>query len=368
MSEATHIIETVSRTTTMHFLAAQTGDVPQPFENLYFQRNLSSAPPLSEQFDDRAQAIYRGLDPKTVFFPAANRGHYPDESEQELAAIADALNQHGADSLFQARDARHLDRVNWLGLASKDGHAIIDDAILETAGHTKQPDDLGYFRRIPKTDFAVVGPKQDNDLSLSLAMGVADCLAIPVIDTATHAFGFAHAGRPGTGLRTSEQTANMLIERFGSRSRHLVAYLGEGVCQPCYKVDEKTYDGFVEDFGGRTEIDKVLEQYPEALAEFTGQEGKQIGIDLYAFNKYLLASQRIGEIIVAPNCTARMNAQCATLDAAEVESVPEGKQRFFSHERAKGKTVGWTTEDGRTIELNTFHLTTPRNLTTLTRH
>jgi len=352
-----------------HELAAGIANLPFGFQALNFQRSLASAPELTSQFDDRAQAIYAGLNPKTVFFPLTQQAKYPNIPEDERAEIAQALNDHGSRSLRLARETLRLANVEWLGLASRDGGAVIDRGEVSNLMADKVPDDLGYIRRLKATDFAVVGPKTDVDSPLSLAMGAADCLAIPLVDRVTGAFGLTHAGRPGTGLRTAEQTVGLLRSEFRSNPKDLVAWLGEGVCPSCYDVDETTFTGFVADFGGRTAIDKVVSQYPKALATKETPTGKRVGIDLYAFNKYLLAEQGVGTIIMAPNCTARLSVDCPTLGTISwKDTVPtEAEQAYYSHARVKGQAVGWTMHSGDLVELDTFHLGTPRNLATVTR-
>ncbi len=346
-------------------LTFQLGYSEPGFLNIYLQRNQAAAPALSARFDERAQAIYAGLDPKTVFFPEAQHKNYPDYPKRELQAVADALNEKGQQSLRMARAAFSLKHVLWLGLASEDDMVIISRRQATNKELDTVKDGIGSFTRSPQTDIGIVGPKRDNDPSLTLAMGVADCLAIPIVDERTLAFGFAHAGRPGTGKRTSQKAAAGIVEEFKSNPKDLTAHLGEGVCMACYKVDEKTFEGFSKDFGGKAELDKVEEQYPEAVIKIETAEGVRYAIDLYAFNKYLLAAQGVGEIVTTTNCTARSNRHCVSLDQ---DAVPEeADQNYFSHERVKGKTVGWRTVSGEMLEFNTFHLTTPRNLAAITR-
>lgn len=350
-------------------LYAQHGRVPDGFSNLYTRRNLGAAPELNDRFDEQGQEIYDGLDPKTVFFPPAKQEQYrqdnPDVPAGELEEAAGALNDHGARSLQAARQLFDLPNMVWLGLASGADHVLLQGGTASNKELPKTQDDLGWFMRSPATDVGIVGPKKDDEGKLTLAMGVADCLAIPLVDTRTKAFAFAHAGRPGTGLRTAEIAARGLSEEYGSEPQDIVAVLGEGVCMDCYSVDEHTLDGFIKDFGGRTEVDKVVAQYSASLKEVAGAEGKRYAVDLYAFNKYLLASQDIGEIIVAANCTARMAPSCQALAGGTVPA--ERSQQYFSHERAKSKSVGWTANDGGTVVLPTYLLTTPRNLAVVTR-
>lgn len=361
MSEVA-VREIEPRTQYFNHLVAQEGPFTT-FSNIYAERNLLTAPMLDARFDDRARAIYGGLDPKTVFFPKANWQPYERYDSQEVTAVADTLNEHGRQSLKAARVSFALRNVNWLGLASKADMAIIPAASRLPEGVVL--DEQGSFVRHAGKDIGIVGPRQDNDPSITLAMGVADCLAIPVVDTKTQAFGFAHAGRPGTGLRTSEKAIHGLVEEFGSDPKDLIAHLGEGVCGACYSVNEEVFNQFSDDFGGKVELDKVIAQYPVAVQRLETTKGYRYAIDLYAFNKYLLAARNISEITVAVNCTSRATPDCVSLEGTAVPN--EAHQAFFSHERAKGKTVGWQAAGGETLEFNTFHLTTPRNLAALTR-
>jgi copper oxidase (laccase) domain-containing protein len=309
--------------------------------------------------------MYGGVDPKPVFSPPKNQEKYTQYPSEEVQAVSDALNDHGRQSLKAARAAFVMRHLNWLGLASKDDLVFIEGGQPINRILDVEPDEFGSFMRSPATDIGVVGPRRDNDGPITLAMGVADCLAIPIVDERNEAFGFAHAGRPGTGLRTAEIATNKLIDSCGSNPRDLIAYLGEGVCGACYLVDERTFDGFVNDFGGKVEVGKVVEQYPDSLRIVKGEEGDKFAIDLYAFNKYLLAQKEVREIVVAPNCTARADEDCISVQDGVVPD--EKEQAFFSHERAKGKLVGFRDISGNMMEFNTFDLTTPRNLAAITR-
>lgn len=347
-------------------LRAGIANLPDGFRALYSQRYPPTAPPLSNRFDADAQAIYSGLDPKSVYFPSAQQEKYPGIPPAECEAIAAALNTHGAQSLHLARSVLGLANVEWLSLASLDKGMTFSQGQPNGDTAAKTEDELGYVRRHKATDFAVVGPRTEADGSLTLAMGVSDCPAIPLVDRVTGAFGLVHASRSGTGLRIAEKATALLKSEFGSNSKDLVAFLGEGVCLKCYDIDTAMFTSFTRDFGGRNMIDKVVKQYPTALAEKITPTGVRIAIDLYAFNKYLLTEQAVGTIISAQNCTARLSADCPSLTWRNTPPAEE-TQVFFSHTRAKGKKVGWTMENGEQAELDTLHLGTPRNLATLTR-
>lgn len=349
MSLATRTVIKESQPVTESDITAQVYR-DESFESVYLQRNVQKAPKLDARFDERAQEIYAGLDTRRGY--SLLQEYYPDVPTEELEVIAAVLNDHCAQSLELICRSFDLRNIEWLGLANRDGLAVIKDGAARG------------IHQIPGTDAVVVGPKRANDEPITLAMYVADCLAISIIDKRTKAFAFVHAGRPCTGLRLVEKAVLTMKESFGSDPADLVAHLGEGVCQYCYLIDEETYQGFTDDFGGEAEVTKILAKYPEAVKRFEINEERNVGLDLYAFNSHLLARQGVGKITIARNCTARLSPKCPSLNGYV---PPENEQLFYSHSRTKNRLVGWKMTNGETLELNTYHLGTPRNWTCITR-
>jgi copper oxidase (laccase) domain-containing protein len=365
MGETVHVVEVEPKVKTFEDLDVQAAPLlPDGFSSVYARRNPFMAPQLSPRFDGRAQAVYRGLNVQPAIFPLGEWEKYQAYPEDELAAIQRCLKTHRELSVESARAALNLRNINWLGLANKGDVVQIGQEREASTRQDNSASEHGYVRRFPLFDVGAVGPRDDNNKSITLAMAVADSLAIPIIDKRTGAFALAHAGRSSTGLRSSEKAVHALADNFSSNREDLVAHLGEGACVECYNVDGDEIHAFIRDFGGQSAIDDVMAQYPNALKIVEGGDERRYAIDLHAFNKYLLTRQRIGGISVAVNCTIRASERCVSLSGVVPE---EDKQLFFSHRRTKGQKVGWLTESKEVIELNTAHLGTPRNLAAVTR-
>jgi YfiH family protein len=119
-----------------------------------------------------------------------------------------------------------------------------------------------------------------------LAVTVADCLPIFLLDRATGAFGILHSGWRGTGIL--ESALQLLNARAGSRPRDLMVTLGPGIGSCCYAVDGKRYESFRREFG------------PGSVRRSAGR----LFLDLQAANLRLLEEAGVEEINVVRACTA----------------------------------------------------------------
>jgi YfiH family protein len=119
-----------------------------------------------------------------------------------------------------------------------------------------------------------------------LAVTVADCLPIFLLDRATGAFGILHSGWKGTGILGS--ALELLSARAGSRPRDLTVTIGPGIGSCCYAVDEERYESFRHNFG------------PESVR----RGGQQLFLDLQAANLRLLEEAGVEDINVVRACTA----------------------------------------------------------------
>ena len=104
---------------------------------------------------------------------------------------------------------------------------------------------------------------------LALAVLVADCLPVMVVDPKTRAVGVFHAGWRGTVMRIVEKGVGRMRMHFGSRARDLRAAIGPGVHNCCYKVGEEVRENFQSQFAYADalfheikESDPVREKYP----------------------------------------------------------------------------------------------------------
>ena len=134
-------------------------------------------------------------------------------------------------------------------------------------------------------------PKADGfATALNLALGVwgSDCPGL-VISCGDGVFGVAHCGWRGTAKRISWALIEEL-ERLSPVPRHAwEAFIGPGICQNCYEVDEP-----------------VLEAYPwpAQTLEPSLHNSHRAMLNLKGTIRHQLEQSGIGKIIVSEVCTA----------------------------------------------------------------
>ncbi|HXG38674.1 MAG TPA: peptidoglycan editing factor PgeF [Bacteroidota bacterium] len=120
---------------------------------------------------------------------------------------------------------------------------------------------------------------------LWLAVSVADCVPLILVDTRQHIVAALHAGWRGTVGRIAERGVDLMRTRFGTRPSDLKAYIGPsaGVC--CYTVGEE-----------------VFSQFSEGVLV---QRNGSVHLDLKKENKRQLLGRGVPEehIEVSPHCT-----------------------------------------------------------------
>ena len=90
--------------------------------------------------------------------------------------------------------------------------------------------------------------KQDQDLSgydgfitnqqrVGLAIYVADCCAVYIVDPKTPAVGLVHSGKRGTQLGIAADAIQQMQRQFGSSPADLIVYLSPCIRPPHYEVD-----------------------------------------------------------------------------------------------------------------------------------
>lgn len=119
-----------------------------------------------------------------------------------------------------------------------------------------------------------------------LAVTVADCLPIFLIDRKRGAFALLHSGWKGTGI-VREALAGLQRD-YGSRRGDLCALIGPGIGSCCYEVDAGRFARFRAEFG-------------EEAVCFRGSKHY---LDLRAANLALLRSAGIEDVLVIRDCTA----------------------------------------------------------------
>jgi YfiH family protein len=119
-----------------------------------------------------------------------------------------------------------------------------------------------------------------------LAVTVADCLPIFLIDRDHGAFAVLHSGWRGTGIVV--QALRRMEEQYASRPSRIAVSIGPGIGSCCYRVGEERYLKFRDRFGERS----------------VRRQENRYYLDLAAANAELLRGLGIKEIYVCGNCTA----------------------------------------------------------------
>ncbi|MDR2211294.1 MAG: polyphenol oxidase family protein [Spirochaetaceae bacterium] len=138
---------------------------------------------------------------------------------------------------------------------------------------------------------------------LFLALTVADCLPVFLLDLQRGFFAALHSGWKGTGIVLR---ALALLQERGTRPEETAAVLGPCIQSCCYRVDQERAAAFQAEFGASSP--HVPRETPCPLGESavyrsgpSCQEGWYLG--LQAANARLLAGAGVRNIAYCRNCT-----------------------------------------------------------------
>jgi YfiH family protein len=115
------------------------------------------------------------------------------------------------------------------------------------------PDRLIQVRQVHGAEVAVARESADTpdaDIIVScepdraLAIRVADCVPLLLVDRLTGAIAAAHAGWRGLALRVPEVTVAALAREYGSRRSDLIAAIGPSIGACCYEVGADVRESF----------------------------------------------------------------------------------------------------------------------------
>jgi YfiH family protein len=85
-----------------------------------------------------------------------------------------------------------------------------------------------------------------NQSGVMIAVGVADCLPLLLLDPVKKVAAALHAGWKGTAGNIAAKGVETLVTMFGSDSRDILAALGPAIRSCCYEVDEPVRKAFME--------------------------------------------------------------------------------------------------------------------------
>ncbi len=156
------------------------------------------------------------------------------------------------------------------------------------------PSRVVSFRQTHSKDVAVAEPDAGRTHSadggvtsnreMALAITVADCLPIALLDVRRGCFGIVHSGWKGTGIVLN--AVALMGKHFGSHAADITAVIGPGIGACCYDVPSE-----------RGSLFSPLD--PKCLV---ARDGKHY-LDLKLANRALLASAGVREISTSDICT-----------------------------------------------------------------
>ncbi len=149
-----------------------------------------------------------------------------------------------------------------------------------------------------------------DDPAWTLAISVADCVPVLLVDPQRGAVAAVHAGWRGAVAGVAEAAVTALADRYGSRPERLWAAIGPHVSGPRYQVGPEVVDA-VRDAGYRGDH---VRPDPDRTGRFRLSVGGVV-------REALAAAGVAGERVVD-------GGWCTVSDA----------QRFFSHRRDRGRT------------------------------
>ena len=170
---------------------------------------------------------------------------------------------------------------------------------------------------------------------LLLTVRTADCYPIILADPKLRAVGVFHAGWRGTLARIVEKGVGEMRRHFDSQPENILAAVGPGIGNCCYKVGEEVREKFTSRFAYADALFQETEEYDEVKLKypmlFLTARGpghshelfpKAIHLDLAEANRRQLLDAGLTptHITVVGECTS-----CNT-------------DRYFSHRAEKGRT------------------------------
>ncbi len=163
--------------------------------------------------------------------------------------------------------------------------------------------DFAHFQRV-ECDGIIT-----NQPGVMIAVGVADCLPILLLDPVKRVIAALHAGWKGTAANIAAKGVASMEKLFGSERGDILAALGPAIGPCCYEVDGPVRQGFA---GSGVEW--------EECAALAGAERWKL--DLVAANRRQLLAAGVGE----GNMESAGHCVCCSSDW------------FFSYRRDEGET------------------------------
>lgn len=120
-----------------------------------------------------------------------------------------------------------LERLTTAQQVHRDGVVIVDEQLVGSGSKS-------YLTAIPETDALIT------DLfNVPLAVFLADCLPVVLVDPVQRVIAVVHAGWKGIEQQIIIRVARMLKKKFGTQGSKVLAFIGPTIGSCCYNVDFK---------------------------------------------------------------------------------------------------------------------------------
>ena len=157
---------------------------------------------------------------------------------------------------------------------------------------------------------------------LLLAVQVADCLPLLLVDTKRRVVAAVHAGWRGTAKRIAEKTVGRMRQEFGTNPKDVRAAFGPSIRRCCYEVGREVVEAYQGTFSycdelfSRTEASPSEVHWQQPLLTdnrelrprpgVTAPPGEKFHLDLVAANRRQLQAAGVParNIWTSPLCTA----------------------------------------------------------------
>lgn len=114
--------------------------------------------------------------------------------------------------------------------------------------HAKQVhgDVVRVHERMVARETPLLAPECDGHVTAEpgtlLAVTVADCVPVFVVDADRRAVGMLHAGWRGAAVGVLERGVDTMRRHFGTRVRSVHVHLGPSICGSCYEVGPEVFE------------------------------------------------------------------------------------------------------------------------------
>ncbi len=124
--------------------------------------------------------------------------------------------------------------------SGKSGREVLDKLGITPLAHLKQVHSADVYEIDRPVEAELEGDGMVTSQSdLFLAVKVADCYPIFLMDPITRTYGVVHAGWRGSLKNIALRAVELMHTKYGTLSRNLFVAIGPGICGKCYEVGDE---------------------------------------------------------------------------------------------------------------------------------